>query len=177
MYVTKTKNAAKAALAAAVLLTATGSVQAKNAAYAFTAIETEKHGVEVINGEYEAAIARIRNHTGDETNFSESTNLCIAYTKIGELADAIRYCDRAVGIARMTDGMRQSRGAAHATFGNYHKDLDLVIALSNRGVAHAASGDYALAAHDLREADALSARLIALPTNLDVLAEAMKAAR
>jgi tetratricopeptide (TPR) repeat protein len=172
MKVIQAKNAARATLAAAALLTAAGPAQARSTPYVFTVIDTARHGVEVVNGDYDEAIARIRSHAGNQTNFSESTNLCIAYTKLGDADVAMVYCNRAVGIARETDGMRRTRGA-YASFGKPGRDLDLVVALSNRGVAHAANGDHAMALEDLQEADALRPRLKAVPRNLDVLGQAM----
>lgn len=172
MKVIQAKNAARATLAAAALLTAAGSAHARSAPYVFTAIDTARHGLDVMNGHYDEAIARIRTHAGSQTNFSESTNLCIAYTKLGEVAIAMKYCNRAVGIARETDGMRRNAGA-YASWAKPARDLDLVVALSNRGVARAAGGDHTMALEDLREADALRPRLKAVPKNLDVLAQAM----
>jgi len=169
------RNAAKAALVAAALLGAIQSVQAKDAPYVFTAIDTARHGVDVLNGQYDTAITRIHSAT-TETDFSESTNLCIAYTKLGDAASAINYCDRAVRIARETNGMRREGGVL-ASFGALRKDLDLVIALSNRSVAHAVNGAYAMALEDLQEADALRPSLSAVPKNLEVLAVAMQAAK
>lgn len=172
MDMTKARNAARATLAAAALLTTVGPVQASNASYVFTAIDTARHGLDVVNGHYDQAIARIRAGSADETNFSESTSLCIAYTKLGDVNGAMAYCDRAVAIARRTNGMRRVADMPAM----YGKDLDLVIALSNRGVAHAASGNHAMALADLQEADALRPRLSALPKNLEILAEAMASA-
>ena len=172
MKVTRAKNAANATLAAVALLTAAGPAQAGSTPYVFTVIDTARHGVEVMNGHYDEAIARIRLQAGSQTDFSESTNLCIAYTKLGEASIAMKYCNRAVGIARETDGMRRNVGV-YASWAKSARDLDLVVALSNRGVAHAAKGDHGMALDDLQEADALRPRLKAVPKNLDVLAQAM----
>lgn len=171
MSITKTRNAVKAALFVAALITAAGSVQAE-APYVFTAIDTTGHGVDIVNGRYEKAIARIRRDGEADFDFSQSTNLCIAYTKTGKKANAIKSCDLAVDIAREKNGMPRSRGLT-ASSNLRRKDLDLVIALSNRGVAHAANGDYSLAFEDLREADALRPHLRAVPKNLAVLTEAI----
>jgi hypothetical protein len=137
MKVIQAKNAARATLAAAALLTAAGPAQARGAPYVFTVIDTARHGVEVMNGHYDEAIARIRLRADSQTSFSESTNLCIAYTKLGEVSVAMKYCNRAVGIARETDGMRRNVGA-YASWAKPARDLDLVVALSNRGVAQPA---------------------------------------
>jgi hypothetical protein len=176
MSTTKAKNAAKAALVAAALGIAAGSVQAEDAPYVFTAIDTTRHGADVVNGHYDDAIMRIRGKSDTETDFSESTNLCIAYTKSGDAANGIANCNRAVDIARRKNGMRRI-GGVYATFSGHGKDLDLVIALSNRSVAHATNGDYAMAFEDLQEANALRPYLRAVPRNLEALAESMNAAQ
>lgn len=176
MSKTKAKNAAKAALIVVALGIATGPVRAASAPYVFMAIDTTRHGVDIIDGRYDEAIARIRQSSGTDTDFSESTNLCIAYTKSSSATKAIKYCDRAVDIARKKNGMRRI-GVSSATFGGRGKDLDLVIALSNRSVTHAANGDYTKAFEDLREADALRPWLRAVSKNLEVLTLAMNTAK
>lgn len=170
MSITKTKNAVRTALSAAAMIMAAGSVQAE-APYVLTAIDTAGHGADVVNGQYEKAIARIRRDGVSDLSFSESTNLCIAYTKTRNTANAIKSCDLAVEIARETNGMPRSRGLT-GSGSLRRKDLDLVIALSNRSVAHATNGDYSLAFEDLREADALSPYLRAVSKNLAVVTEA-----
>lgn len=169
MSITKRKNAAKAALVMAALTIAAGSAYAGRP-LVFTAIDTTRHGNDVLDGQYEEAIARIRQDGATDLGFSESTNLCIAYTKSGDTANALESCDRAVDIARETNAMRWfARG--YAPYNARRKDLDLVIALSNRGVVHAASGDDALALEDLHEADALKSHLRVASKNLAVLTE------
>jgi tetratricopeptide (TPR) repeat protein len=171
MSITKTKNAAKAALVTAALTVAAGSVQAETP-YLFTAIDTAGHGVDVVNGRYDKAIARIRKDGKADLNFSESTNLCIAYTYSGDVANAKESCDHAVEIARMKNGMPRFSSGFQAPSRIRAKDMDLVIALSNRSVVRAMNGEYPLAFEDLREADALKPRLRAVSKNLAVLQEA-----
>jgi hypothetical protein len=105
-------------------------------------------------------------------NFSESTNLCIAYTYSGDVANAKESCDHAVEIARMKNGMPRFSSGFQAPSRIRAKDMDLVIALSNRSVVRAMNGEYPLAFEDLREADALKPRLRAVSKNLAVLQEA-----
>jgi hypothetical protein len=169
MSITKRKHAAKAALVTAALTIAAGAAHA-GTPYVFTAIDTAQHGADILKGQYEEAIARIRQDGSADLSFSESTNLCIAYTKSGDTASALESCDLAVDIARETNGMRW---LAH-TSAPYHvrrEDLDLVIALSNRSVVHATTGEDLLALEDLREADALKPHLRAVSKNLAVLTE------
>ena len=169
MSITKKKHAAKAALVTAALTIAAGSAHA-GTPYVFTAIDTSRHGADILEGQYEEAIARIRQDGTADFSFSESTNLCIAYTKSGDTANALESCDRAVDIARETNGMPWLVHAS-APYNVRRKDLDLVIALSNRSVVHATSGDDLLALEDLREADALKPHLRAVSKNLAVLTE------
>ena len=167
MSITKRKSAAKAALVTAALTVAAGAAHA-GTPYVFTVIDTSRHGVDVLEGQYDDAIARIRQDGTADLSFSESTNLCIAYTKSGDTAKALESCDRAVEVAREKNGMRWL-GHANAPYNGRRKDLDLVIALSNRSVVHATSGDDLLALEDLREADALKPHLRAVSKNLAVL--------
>lgn len=171
MNFANTKNAAKAALVTAALTIAAGSVQAETP-YVFTAIDTTSHGSDVINGRYDKAIARIRKDGEADFNFSQNTNLCIAYTKSGDVATAKESCDRAVNIARKTNGLRRLSSGGLEPHLFRARDMDLVIALSNRSVVHAANGEYALAFEDLREADALRPQLRAVSKNLALLTEA-----
>jgi tetratricopeptide (TPR) repeat protein len=136
-------------------------------------ITKKKHaakGADILEGQYEEAIARIRQDGSADLDFSESTNLCIAYTKSGDMTSALESCDRAVDTARETNGMRWLAHTS-APYNVRRKDLDLVIALSNRSVVHAMSGDDLLALEDLREADALKPHLRAVSKNLAVLTE------
>ena len=168
MSIVNTKNAAKAVLVTAALTIAAGSVQAETP-YVFTAIDTTIHGVDIVNGRYDRAIARIRKDGKADLNFSESTNLCIAYTYSGDVTNAKKSCDRAVKIARVTNGMPRFSSGWHAPSRMRAEDMDLVIALSNRSVVHATNGEYALAIEDLREADALKPQLRAVSQNLAML--------
>lgn len=169
MHNAKTVKSTNAVLAAAALIFAAGTAQAQTS-YVFTAIDTTRHGIDVVNGENEKAIARIRKDDVVDFSFSESTNLCIAYTRIADRANARKSCDRAVDIARKENGMRAAF-RKDGLFNVGRRDLDLVIALSNRSVAHAANGQYDRALEDLREAETLSPTLSAVPNNLAMLSK------
>jgi hypothetical protein len=169
MSITKRNNAAKAALVTAALTIAASAAHA-GTPYVFMAIDTTQHGTDILKGQYEEAIARIRQDGASDLSFSESTNLCIAYTKSGDTTSALESCDLAVDIARETNGMRRFAHAS-APYNIRRKDLDLVIALSNRSVVHATAGEEQLALEDLREADALKPYLRAVSKNLAVLTE------
>ena len=99
MSIAKIRIAAKAALVTAALTVATVSAQA-DTPYVFVAIDTTRHGADVVNGRYEEAIAGIRKDGESNFTYGESTNLCIAYTKSGDTVSALESCDRAVDIAR-----------------------------------------------------------------------------
>lgn len=170
MSITTAKNAARAALVTAAMTIAAGSVEA-GTPYVFTAIDNSRHGLDVLDGQYAEAIARIREDGGADLDFGESTNLCIAYTKSGDMQAALASCDRAVDIARETNGMYWL-SHADVPYNARRKDLDLVIALSNRSVVHATIGDDLMALEDLREADSLRPYLNAVSKNLAVLTAA-----
>ena len=171
MGMTNTKNAAKAALVTAAMSFAAGSVEAETP-YVFMAIDTATHGADVVDGRYDEAITRIRGTGKADFDFNESTNLCIAYAKSGDSQNALRNCNRAVDIARVGNGLPRWSSSRFVPSALRAKDIDLVIALSNRSVVHAANGEYTLAFEDLNEANELRPQLHAVSLNLELLAEA-----
>lgn len=154
-------------LAAAACLFA-GSAIAKDKAPTFTmtVISNEKFSQKVLNGDYEAAIEKISGASERAVDsFSAQTNLCVAYTKVGELDRAAGPCNMAVQIVREK---RNSRPRMQRS--NPHVDAadrsDLAIALSNRGVLRAARGEHQLALADFEASLDLDAGLSAPGINL-----------
>ena len=106
------------------------------------------YGDKVEAGHYEKAINRItKNGRRMPKNFAGQVNLCVAYTKTHEIQKASVACEAAIAELREQDS-RMSR------IGNVrNKELraykaDLALALSNRGVLLAASGDTERAKQD-----------------------------
>jgi Flp pilus assembly protein TadD len=152
----------------ALLLTAlscfSATVSADETAFTMTTIIDSAHGAEIVAGKYEQAIEKIAAIDDDESKFFNSTNLCVAYTKTGNVADAVLACDTAIEQANSMSFDRQSYLSRHAQ--ERMRNKYLALALSNRGVLHAATGDVELARQDFVEALGVSARLSVVKTNL-----------
>lgn len=105
-------------------------------------------GREVISGDYAAATqaaSRNADKTG-EAGMIANTNLCVALTKSGQLAKADAVCTKAVTLAE-----RSGIAAPRLQYGNDNRRY-VAIALSNRGVLKAVSGDPLAATRDFRDA-------------------------
>jgi len=152
----------------ALLLTALSCVfvtaNADEPAFTMTTIIDSAHGAEIVAGKYEQAIERIAAIDSDQSTFFNSTNLCVAYTKIGNVADAVLACDAAIEQANSMSFDRQRYLSRHAK--ERMRSKYLALALSNRGVLHAATGDVELARQDFVEALGVSARSSVVKTNL-----------
>src|SRR5690606_32121687 len=102
-------------------------------------------------GDYDGAIdvALRRTRKGSsEHRLIETTNLCVAYTVKRSYFNARDNCEAALEIARRVDLNRSHNG-----FSRMH---ETALAMTNRGVLRAMSGDMSGAASDFREATAMS---------------------
>lgn len=152
----------------ALLFTALSCVSATASAdepvFTMTTIIDSAHGAEIAAGEYEQAIEKIAAVNDGVDTFFYSTNLCVAYTKTGNLDDALLACEAAVEQADSisfdwrSDLSKSSQERSRRKF--------LALALSNRGVLRAAMGDVELARQDFVEAQSARARLSVVKTNL-----------
>lgn len=111
-------------------------------------IKNVAYGAKVNSGKYEQAIDRItRNGSRAPDSFAEQVNLCVAYTKIKEIEKASTACDAAIALAKARESrvaqMNSDRSPAVRA-----SRSDLAVALSNRGVLLAATGDAELARKD-----------------------------
>jgi tetratricopeptide (TPR) repeat protein len=116
------------------------------------------HGSKVATGRYEQAIekiAAVEEVAGDNADsFFNQTNLCVAFTKLGNIEAALAACDAAVEKA---ESVRFARVSQLSPFSQERKRREyLAMALSNRGVMRAVKGDLELARQDF--VDAMGAR-------------------
>jgi len=130
------------------------------AAYEMTVIRDEAYGHSIQAGRYQYAIEKIgamRRRQDDD--FFVQSNLCVAYTLSGESARAHAACDRAVALVAW-DGtsLPPYREAIQKDYQS--------LALSNRGVLRATSGDVEGAREDFVNAIALKAGMSAPSVNL-----------
>ncbi len=130
-----------AVLACAGLVAMSGSATAADnkGAYSMAVIIDAAEGKAVRKGKYDQAIARLTEEKRYRRNerFARSTNLCVAYTKTGELEKAEFACEQAVML--------------HAD-NSVDSERNHALALSNRGVLRAVKGDVELARADFEAA-------------------------
>ncbi len=112
------------------------------------------YGRSIQTGNYEQAITRLtRRSPSTLRTFSSQNNLCVAYVKTADLGKAAEACQAAV------DGMKKLEARAskksRRSFEHQKYRSDLAIALSNRGVLLAVSGDAVSARADFQAAMAL----------------------
>jgi len=134
--------------------------------YTMTVIVDAAHGSKVAAGKYERAIEMITATKRTSDPYSEQTNLCVAYTKTGDLENAARACESAVDLVR--DEPAGRRGVLAAPRARTQR-VYLALALSNLGVLHVARGTPDVARENFREALALEAGLSAPKINLERL--------
>jgi hypothetical protein len=108
------------------------------AAFEMSVVKGQAHGSDVIAGAYDAAIDDI---TSDErlrkNSFAVANNLCVAYTMTMEFEKAEQACDAALSARSRVHGSAQW----YTTIPMRNKLRDKAVALSNRGVLRAVSGD------------------------------------
>jgi tetratricopeptide (TPR) repeat protein len=129
-----------------------------------TVIVDAAHGGKVAAGKYERAIEKITASKSKRDPYSKQTNLCVAYTKTGELDKATEACEAALALTLDSRSPRRSYlGAAQARKADR---VYMALALSNLGVLHAAKGSPEIALRTFREALELDTGLSAPKVNL-----------
>jgi tetratricopeptide (TPR) repeat protein len=157
------------ALAAALTTCAPLFAQETDPAYTMTVIIDAAHGGKVAAGKYERAIEKISASKSKRDLYSKQTNLCVAYTKTGDLDRATAACEAALAIMLDNKSPRNSHlGPAQA---GRSDRMYLALALSNMGVLHAAKGSPESARQSFRQALELDSGLSAPKTNLERLAK------
>lgn len=154
--------AAFAATFAASLLSVSAQAEDPNVAYTMIAITDASYGNKVTAGRYEQAIEKITTRRVRNSEFFESrTNLCVAYTKSGDLENASVACNDAIEYVRKRVDSKKSTARIPIA-----QRINLAAALTNRGVLHAISGEYDLARRDFVEAKGLRSGLSAPKASL-----------
>ena len=136
--------------------------------YTMTVIVDEAHGQKVAAGKYDRAIAKLTAKKITSDAYSDHTNLCVAYTKTGEIEKATVACEAAVAAMRKKPIMRSSSFMpTHQVATNR---MYLALALSNLGVLDAVKGESEAAREKFEEAIALEAGISAPKVNIARLA-------
>lgn len=167
MKMTMNRNISNGILAitGAALLSVTSYAASAKPAFTMTVISDDSYGHLVKAGAYETAIEKISNYSERRQNtFEAQTNLCVAYTKSGDLARADNACNGALeSIQRQADRALKRRQTPKYLAEGYRAYLAL--ALGNRGVLSAIRGDSDKARMDFLQASQLHADL---PAPVDV---------
>ena len=172
----KYASAALGVVAVSAVLTAPASAHDVSATdaqakpYTMTVIIDDAQGGKVQSGQYERAIDRLtRNGRHTPSRYADQVNLCVAYTKAKELQKAGDVCEAAIANAKQRERVVSKR-ARNSTAARANR-ADLAIALSNRGVLMAATGDKELAKQDFLAAIELDTKLTSIAeSNLERLA-------
>ena len=146
----------------AFLALATSAVAAddRQGTFEMTAIRDAAFGGKVVAGKHDEAIEKIRSHrTRQSERFYANTNLCVAYTVSRAFAEAEKACDDA--LADMTPASRALPAEKERMIRRFR-----ALALSNRGVLRAITGDERSAREDFTAALALEVSLSAPERNL-----------
>jgi tetratricopeptide (TPR) repeat protein len=122
------------------------------AGYQMAAVIDRAHGNVVLSGDYGKAIEDLGSR--NRRHFESSTNLCVAYTMSGDLERADIECAAALELSEKSAVRR-----------------DIAVALSNRGVVKAVSGDLNGARRDFSRALEINADLRQASDNLQILRE------
>jgi tetratricopeptide (TPR) repeat protein len=153
----KSERTSNRAVLAALLVAATTSVPAladddQTTPFTMAVIIGGAEGDKVEAGHYEKAIDRItRNGRRMPRHFAGQVNLCVAYTKTHEIQKANVACEAAIAELKKQDSrMSRIRNDRNMELRAYKADLAL--ALSNRGVLLAATGDTERARRDFQAA-------------------------
>lgn len=131
--------------------------------YEMSVIEDTAQGRRLTKGDYTNAIEELEAPAlFDRATFAKSNNLCVAYTMTMKFDEAALACDAALEIRERV----RLPAPWYASAINRTKVRDKALALSNRGVLRAVTGDVAGARADFERAIALEAELDAPEANL-----------
>lgn len=148
------------------------SVASDIPAYRMAVVSDLSEGRAILFGAYEKAVSRLETkRIRSQKRFSTYNNLCVAYTKTNNLEKAVEACDAALADTESRVAKRSRR---------YNDDYpavrrDHAVALSNRGVLHAVSGNSELARLSFEEALEMDAFDKDPSINLALLKSMMKA--
>jgi tetratricopeptide (TPR) repeat protein len=133
--------------------------------YTMTVIADAAHGSKIVAGKYRRAIEKINGGKRETDSYAKQTNLCVAYTKTGELDKATAACEAA--LAAVLDNRHSRRSYPGSSRAGSVDRFYLALALSNLGVLQAAKGSPDIARQTFREALELDTGLSAPKVNLD----------
>jgi len=120
-------------------------------------VEDKALGRSIQSGKYDKAIARLTTRSpATKGTFSSQNNLCVAYVKTARFDKAAEACEAAVDRVKTLEARVAKKSARSLESRAYRSDL--AVALSNRGVLLAISGDATKARADFQAAIKLGSR-------------------
>ena len=126
-------------------------------------VKDEASGMKILDGDLDQAIDEIsRSDIRPGERFFAENNLCVAYTLTARFDSAERACNDAIDAVKPAGERRSAQDPLRARY--------RAIALSNRGVLHAMTGDPRLARADFANAKKLRTGIRAPAVNLEYLA-------
>lgn len=157
----KHTRSALAALLLLVTLSATVSAESPGTeSFTMTVLLDSAQGKAVTRGQYEQAIERITSRKSRfGSKFVDHVNLCVAYTKTHETDEADKACDAAIAMATKRSDRRLSKRESDRSLEARAIKFELALALSNRGVLLAATGEADRAEQDFLAAKELQTAL------------------
>ncbi|MDJ0792672.1 MAG: hypothetical protein QNI98_00405 [Woeseiaceae bacterium] len=127
-------------------------------------VEDQAYGRSIQSGKYELAIGKLtRPGRFSRGAFPSQNNLCVAYVKTSNLEKAAAACNAAVNESKARE-KRATKKSPRSTESRAYRS-DLAVALSNRGVLRAVSGDASNARADFHAALELDTRYATFATN------------
>lgn len=132
------------------------------------AIEDQAKGALITEQKFAEAIEKISTIRERRRSFAAHTNLCVAYVKLKRAEEARKSCEAAVAAREGTS--RKKHWYPLANSGGRLFDRDRAVALSNRGVLRALTGDLDGAQADFEMSASITNSLDATRTNLAKLA-------
>ena len=121
------------------------AVDESDNAYELLVVVNRAYGDLIVNGRYQKAIKRIKGQRSlfHVYPYATALNLCAAHSMLGQLEEALPYCDEAV---------ERAEKAAQSPAWNGQSEMTdrWARAYSNRGVLHVMRGELADAEQDFR---------------------------
>lgn len=131
-------------------------------AFHVVAIEDQAGGELVTSGQFAAAAEKIGKTKSKRRSFAAHNNLCVAYIKLRNIELARKSCDAAIASRGRAADKLEWRPRSDSGL----RQRDRAVALSNRGVVRALSGELDGAQADFEEAARLFEKLEETHINL-----------
>jgi hypothetical protein len=172
MKTTIARNALLGAAVAGLFGSATAQAGEKSPeSYVMTVYSDTRHGSAVLEGSPDDVISKLmRDHKGNPKYLADLITLCVAYTQTKQIDRAVEACDYAITAAEK-EARRLERSGPFSSYYTRKADTGRAIALTNRGVLHAVSGQSDQARVMFEQALGLRSREESAAINLSLLDE------